>query len=955
MVHDPHAETFGADSPTAAGVTQGVGPTLPGLEGNGAQAAPGTIGRYRILRLLGEGGMGAVYEAEQENPQRTVALKVIRAGYADAEVLRRFENETRALGRLQHAGIAQIYDAGTAETPLGRQPYFAMELVRGQALLRYCDEHKLDVRERLELAAKVCDAVQHAHQRGLIHRDLKPANILVDESGQPKILDFGIARLTDSDAQATRQTSVGQIIGTLAYMSPEQVSGDPDEVDTRSDVYALGVVLYELLAGKAPYATGRQVHEAVRAIREEEPTRLSSLKRTLRGDVETIVAKALEKDKARRYASAAELAADIRRHLHDEPIVARPASTAYQIQKFARRNKVLVGGIAAVFVVLVLGIVASTREAVLARRAQKKAQQESAIAQAVNDFLQTDLLGQASAYNQAKPDPNITVRTVLDRAAHNIQGKFRAQPDVEAAIRQTIGDTYGDLGLYSEEQKQLRQAEQMSERALGAENPKTLNIRADLMEAMNDSGHSVEAEPMARALVATERRVLGDHSRETLHGMSVLAHSLHFQSKFQEAEALYKEILDVERRIYGGRDAQAAITLNNLESVYLDADEWANATTTGAEALELSREVFGADHPYTVSALENLASADVENGNYDEAERLYQQVLDADRRIFGPDHPKTLLTMDNLGGALTMHGKYEPAEALLVETVAAYRRVLGPQHPLTLSAMFDLGDAYDAGGQFGQAHTVFAELLSTSRAASNPDPGIVSGAMTNVAWTDYQLGHYGEAEALEKELLANAHSNPNEDIAEILDTQGNLASAYLAEGRTGEADALYRRTLASMEHALKPGSRYILEILGHLAEACRREGLYAQEADDALAAWNGRVHLAGATSPDSLAAEADLALADLSEGKAAEAEQHARAVVDGEKKGSTDGWQRYWGESLLGESLVQQKRGDGAALLNEGLAGMRARRSEIDAPDQYHVTLAEEWASRARTGHGAAR
>jgi len=292
--------------------------------------------------------------------------------------------------------------------------------------------------------------VQHAHQRGLIHRDLKPANILVDEAGQPRILDFGVARLTDADTQATRQTNIGQLIGTLAYMSPEQVQGDPDALDTRSDVYALGVILYEMLAGKLPYTLPRQLHDVVRTIQQTEASPLRTMVKSYRGDIETIVAKALEKDKTRRYASAAELAADIRRHLQDEPIVARPPSTIYQVSKFARRNRALVTGVAAVFAVLVLGIVASGWEAVRARRAAKRAEQESAISRAVNDFLQKDLLGQASAENQSKPDPNITVRTVLDRAAQNIEGKFAGQPAVEAAIRETIGQTYSDIALYPE-------------------------------------------------------------------------------------------------------------------------------------------------------------------------------------------------------------------------------------------------------------------------------------------------------------------------------------------------------------------------------------------------------------------------------------------------------------------------------------------------------------------------
>src|SRR5262245_48547007 len=334
---------------------------------SGDVAYPARIARYRILRLIGEGGMGAVYEAEQEQPRRTVALKVIKPGIATPELLKRFEQESQALGRLQHPGIAQIYEAGTADTGFGPQPYFAMEFIEGPHLRQYAAAQELDVRARLEIMAKVCDAVHHAHQRGLIHRDLKPGNILVDERGQPKILDFGVARVTDSEAHATRQTDIGQMIGTLAYMSPEQVLADPLALDTRSDVYALGVVLYELLAARMPYAISRKLDETIHAIREEDPARLSQISRSYRGDIETIVAKALEKDRARRYGSAAELAADITRYLKDEPIVARLPSTGYQIQKFARRHKPLVGGIAAVFVVLVGGIIASTTQAFRAR------------------------------------------------------------------------------------------------------------------------------------------------------------------------------------------------------------------------------------------------------------------------------------------------------------------------------------------------------------------------------------------------------------------------------------------------------------------------------------------------------------------------------------------------------------------------------------------------------------
>ena len=362
----------------ALGSTSGVGDAdstvdFAPLPNTGAKAHPKAIGRYRILRMIGEGGMGVVYEAEQEHPRRIVALKIIKPSVASAETISRFEHEAHALGKLQHPGIAQIYEAGTADTGFGPQPYFAMELIRGLTPREYVAQHNLSVRERLELVAKIAEAVHHAHQRGLIHRDLKPNNILVDDTGQPKVLDFGVARAVDDEAQHTHNTDPGQLVGTLAYMSPEQVLADANEIDTRTDVYALGVLLYELLTGRLPYNTNRKLHEVLAAIRQEDPTMLGTLDRVYKGDVETIAAKALEKEKSRRYASAAELAADIRRYLTDQPITARPPTATYQLIKFARRNRTLVAGVTGVFTVLVCGVTVSSWQAVRARRAEHEA------------------------------------------------------------------------------------------------------------------------------------------------------------------------------------------------------------------------------------------------------------------------------------------------------------------------------------------------------------------------------------------------------------------------------------------------------------------------------------------------------------------------------------------------------------------------------------------------------
>jgi tetratricopeptide (TPR) repeat protein len=458
-----------------------------------ARSHPAAIGRYRIVRILGEGGMGVVYEAEQDEPRRNVALKVIKFGLLTPDHLRRFRRETQALARLQHPGIAQIYESNTADTGFGPQPYFAMEFIRGLPLRQYAEAHQLGTRQKLALMSKVCDAVHHAHQRGLIHRDLKPGNILVDETGQPKILDFGVSRVIHAEAQEddgpmTMRTGLGELVGTLTYMSPEQVLGDPLEVDTRSDVYALGIILYEFLCGRLPYdVKRRQLPEAVRIIRDEAPAQLGSMDRSYRGDIETLVGKALEKDKSRRYSSAADLGMDIQRYLNDEPIMARRPSAGYQLQKFARRRRV--GVVVGVLVLVGAGIAVGSIvwEAQIARQERDRAQQRfddvRGLARQVIFDLQTKLAALPGT-TQVRKDLVVIATDYLDNLARSGYADQGLQAELAAAYVR-IGDIQG--------------------------NPEKQNL-GDLPAALVSYS---KAERLARALVARQpsgqaKRLLGD-------------------------------------------------------------------------------------------------------------------------------------------------------------------------------------------------------------------------------------------------------------------------------------------------------------------------------------------------------------------------------------------------------------------------------------------------------------
>jgi non-specific serine/threonine protein kinase/serine/threonine-protein kinase len=758
-----------------------------------------TIARYRVVSLIGEGGMGAVYEAEQDQPRRTVALKVIKAGMANPAMLKRFEQEALALGRLQHPGIAQIYEAGSAESQYGPQPYFAMEFIRGRGLRDYAEARKLTTEQRLELMAKISDAVQHAHQRGLIHRDLKPANILVDETGQPKILDFGVARLTDRDAQATSQTDVGQLIGTLAYMSPEQVLADPMELDTRSDVYALGVILYELLSGQLPYNIGTKLHEALQAIRDAEPTPLGSVNRAFRGDIETIAAKALEKDKARRYASAAELGADIRRYLADEPVMARPPSISYQVQKFARKNKVLVGGALAVLLALIGGIAASTWEAARANRAEhaavtqmdravsaekvamedrnraidaetqarkdrdeameqkqrameekKRADSEAAIATAVSEFMQKNLFEQASGSRT-----DISVRAALDRASGKIAGQYDKKPLVEAGVRDAIASAYMTLGAFPEAVGQAERAYEIRRKIQGEEDPATLNSMTTLGSISLAAGRP-NANALITKLYRVRQRTLGEEHEDTLKAKLLLGALAMRDRKFEEAQSILTATAETARKklgpdhdvTKGAQQILAAVTTVVAQTKATSRTEVARLTADLAKTVE---SVDKSSIPQATGVIALQAQTLMAQGNLQQAEELFLRGIELTRGV-GVEDANLLRGIANL---YINQRKDREAEPYLVSLVTLDLRANNGNDQQSRFDMGNLSRVYIRLGKYAESETVTEKLYEAQIKFVGADNLSTPVSAVNIAWLRWKQRENAEAESTLRPALAS--------------------------------------------------------------------------------------------------------------------------------------------------------------------------------------------------------
>ncbi len=772
-------------------------PLTPELEAELARLKPeeegDRIANYKLLQEIGEGGFGTVWMAEQTAPVvRRVALKIIKLGMDTHEVIGRFEQERQALALMDHPNIAKVFDAGA--TQFGR-PFFVMELVKGIPITQYCDEAGLGTRERLALFGDVCSAIQHAHQKGIIHRDIKPSNVMVTlyaDKPVVKVIDFGIAKATQSKlTDKTLFTRFEQFIGTPVYMSPEQAALSAVDIDTRSDIYALGILLYELLTGKPPFdaksLASAGYEEMRRIIREVEPPKPSSRLSTVAGEERTVIAKArhidpekinrlvepdldwivmkaIEKDRTRRYETANGLAADLKRFLADEPVSATPPSVGYQFRKFARRNKAALRVAAVIAAVLVAATAVSVWQAVSATNARKETaktllqvsteRDAKEVARQDAEAISTFLAEVFQSPDPARDGRTITVAETLDKAAKKLDTDLATQPKQRAKLQQTLGSTYVALGL-------ARQAIPLQEKArdyylatFGIEHPDTLKALQNMATFYSAAGRLDEAIKLREEIMPLIRKVRGPEHSSTLAAVTNLAVSYSRADRLDEALTLQEEVLTLSRKTKGPEHPDTLTAMHNLAVTYRIAGRKGEALKLSEELLNTYRRASGPEHPDTIIAMANLASSFEAAGRRDEALKLNEEALPLSRKVNGPEHRVTLVAMTNLALSFAEMERLPEAIALQEQVLPLSRKVLGPEDPDTLGAMTNLALSYNAAGRLPEAFALQEQSLAIKRRVLPPNHPFLAVAIQNMADLCEKTGRTEEAAKLRAELEA---------------------------------------------------------------------------------------------------------------------------------------------------------------------------------------------------------
>ncbi len=771
--------------------------TVPAVDAPSPPESAGMLiaGRYELAEQVGEGGMGTVWMAQQTEPvKRLVAVKLIKAGMSSKAVLARFEAERQALALMDYPNIAKVFDAGAMGEP-GR-PFFVMELVKGVPITKYCDEHRLSPRERLELFVPVCQAIQHAHQKGIIHRDVKPSNVLIalyDDRPVPKVIDFGVAKATGRQlTEETLDTGFGAVVGTIEYMSPEQASLNQLDVDTRSDVYALGVLLYELLAGGPPFGRkeleGAGVLEMLRVIREQEPTKPSTklstadglptlaanrgteprrLAALVRGELDWIVMKALEKDR-RRYETANGLALDVQRYLNDEPVSAGPPSAAYRLRKFVRRNKGPVLAATLVLLVLIGGIAGTTWGLVRAERAwqaeaqraegESQAKQEAeareAETQKVLEFVENRVFAAARPEGQKGGlGHDVTLRKAIEAALPFVEKKFADQPLIEARVRMSLGLSFEYLGEAKRAEEQYQKARAIRTKHLGPDHPDTLKSVIALAVSYSDQRRYAEALKLEEETLALCKTKLAPGHPSTLACMNNLAVSYSHLGRHADAMRLFDELLALEGDEPNPEHFFSPARMCNLAGHYRRLGQYDDAIKLYAQALLIGK-ARNPDHPFVWKCMYNLATCYSGIGRHGEALKLREETLALAKAKLGPDDRRTLSSMYALVNSYADLGRHAEALKLCEQTLALQKAKLGPDDPDTLWSMMALANSYQALGRHAEALKLREQTLALQKAKLGPDHPDTLDSMHNLVGSYLHLGRYGEAAKLAKQTLA---------------------------------------------------------------------------------------------------------------------------------------------------------------------------------------------------------